>query len=341
MILAGDIGGTSTRLAFFNIVDGRLEAVVSDVFPSQKFSGLGEIVSLFLVQHPYRVESAAFGIAGPVRQGRVEAPNLPWGVEAKPLAAQLELEDALLLNDLEANTYGIAALQPEDFGMINPANGDPHGNIGVISAGTGLGESGAVWSGRHYHVFASEGGHSSFAPQNELEAELLLYLLSRQGGHISWERVVSGPGLYNIYQFLRDTGRGKEESWLRQELQADLQPSVVIARAGMNATSELCSQALDLLVWLYAAEAGNWALKIMATGGIFLGGGIAPRIISRLQSPNFMASFTNKGRMSYLLKSIPVRIILNDQAALLGAALYAGLQAGLYALPLPWQGMAG
>ena len=219
-------------------------------------------------------------------------------------------------------------MTPQDFAVINPGVPVEGGNIGVISAGTGLGEAGATWDGTRFIVFASEGGHADFAPRTEEEIELLRFIQNRFGEHASYERVLSGPGLRNLYEFLRDTGRGTEETWLRDEIQQS-DPSAVIGRYGSNGKSELCVRALDLFVSIYGAEAGNLALKLMATRGIFIGGGIAPKILPKLQSGAFMESFAAKGRFVKGLSAIPVRVLLNDQAALLGAAHYAGLQAGL------------
>ncbi len=327
MILAGDIGGTSTRLAAFEVQDGHLKLTLGEKYSSRAHKGLDEIVGVFLRAHPVTVEYAVFGIAGPVRNGRVEATNLPWVVDAARLT-ELVTANVSLLNDLEANTYGIFELAPKDFAVINAGSPLDGGNIAVVSAGTGLGEAGAAWDGTRFVVFATEGGHTDFAPRDDLEIDLLQYMRRRLGGRVSYERVLSGPGLHMIYEFLRDTGRGVEEDWLREEM-AQGDPSVVISQHGLDGKSELCVQALDLFVTLYGAEAGNLALKLMATRGVFIGGGIAPKIISKLQSGLFMDAFASKGRFEPLLRSIPVRVLLNDQAALLGAAHYAAIQAGL------------
>jgi glucokinase len=328
MILAGDIGGTSTRLALFEIRGGQLLPIERETFSSRAYKSLNEIVGEFLQAHPVKVEHAAFGIAGPVRQGRVEATNLPWVIDAAQLASELVAANVSLLNDLEANTYGIFELAPKDFAVLNAGSPSEGGNIGVISAGTGLGEAGAAWDGTRFIVFATEGGHTDFAPRSEEEIDLLRFLQQRFGGRVSYERVLSGPGLYTIYQFLRDTGRAVEDAWLRDEMQHS-DPSALIGQYGMNGKSELCVRALDWFVSIYGAEAGNLALKLMATRGIFVGGGIAPKILPKLQSGAFLEAFCAKGRFEPLLRAIPVRVLLNDQAALLGAARYAGLQAGL------------
>lgn len=318
MILAGDIGGTHTRLAFFDVSEGRFRLISASVFPSREFAGLDEIVSKFVTESKLRADSACFGIAGPVRNGRVVASNLPWIVEAKRLSDELHINKALLVNDLEANAWGIAALEPKDMVALNEVKGNPVGNQAVISAGTGLGEAGMYWDGVQHHVFASEGGHSDFAPRNDLEMDLLRYLYARFG-HVSYERIVSGPGLVNVFQFLRDVGRGTAPQWLTdQMLHSD--PAAAISRAALEGKCPLCEHAVEIFVSIYAAEAGNLALKIMATGGVYLGGGIAPKLLPKLSGPLFMHSFVSKGRMQALMESIPVKVIVNEQAALLGAA---------------------
>lgn len=328
MILAGDIGGTSTRLAYFEVVNGRLKPVLSEKFSSREHKGLEEIVREFLQKHSFKVEHAAFGIAGPVRRQRVEATNLPWVVDAAVMKSELVTADVFLLNDLEANTYGIFELAPTDFAVINSGSPADSGNIAVISAGTGLGEAGATWDGTRFVVYATEGGHTDFAPRDELEIELLMYVRQRIGGRVSYERILSGPGIHMVYQFLRDRGHGVQEPWLSDELEQD-DPAAVISQHGMDNTSELCARALDLFVALYGAEAGNLALKMMATRGVFVGGGIAPKILAKMTGGTFIDAFVEKGRFETLLRTIPVRVLLNDQAALLGAARFAGLQAKL------------
>ncbi len=321
MILAGDIGGTNARLAVFDVLDGRFSLISASVFPSREYSSLDEIVSKFVRTANVHPHAACFGVAGPVRNGRVEASNLPWIIESKRLAEELDLKKALLINDLEANAWGIAFLDPADLVSLNQVKGTPVGNQAVISAGTGLGEAGMYWDGTKHLVFASEGGHADFAPRNELETELLRYLRVRFG-HVSYERIVSGPGLVNVFNFLRDTERGVEPKWLADEmLHSD--PAAAISRAAIEGKCGLSEQAIDLFVSIYGAEAGNLALKIMATGGIYLGGGIAPKMLPKLAGPLFMEGFLSKGRMQHLLEAIPVRVITNDRVALLGAARFA------------------
>ena len=330
MILAGDIGGTNARLALYQVQDGKhggkLEQVLETVFPSRQHSGLDEIVAKFAHQlSPEQKPSAAcFGIAGPVVNGRSETSNLPWVVESAALASELGLEHARLINDLEANAWGIGTLSGDDLVALNQVHGQPVGNQGVVSAGTGLGEAGLYWDGQQHRVFACEGGHCDFAPRNEIEMQLLQYLMSLFG-HVSYERILSGPGLVNVFKFLRDTGHGRPEPWLLEEMTAS-DPAAAISRAAMAGTCQLCEQALDLFISIYGAEAGNMALKVMATGGLFLGGGIAPKILSKLKGPLFMDAFRTKGRLQRVLELIPVSVITNDKTALLGAARCAQVE---------------
>jgi glucokinase len=327
MILAGDIGGTNARLALFDVSNKPFQLISASVYPSRNYPGLDEIVSKFVEETNAHPTVACFGIAGPVRNGRVEASNLPWLIDSKNLASELKITDAWLINDLEANAWGIGALDAKDVVTLNQVKGETIGNRAVISAGTGLGEAGMYWDGKEHRIFASEGGHSDFAPRDELETDLLRYLHGKFG-HVSFERIVSGPGLVNVYHFLRDTGRGKEPQWLTDEMQRS-DPAAAISKAALAGKDPLSEQALDVFVSIYGAEAGNLALKIMATGGVYLGGGIAPKLLTKLAGPLFMHAFVSKGRMQPLLESIPVRVITNTNAALLGAARCAASRAGL------------
>jgi glucokinase len=317
MILAGDIGGTNARLAYFQPQNGHLRLISERVFPSREYSELGEIVSKFLEDAATRPEVACFGIAGPVHNGRVETTNLPWVIEQSRLAKQIRMPATLLINDLEANAWGIGALSPQDLVSLNqvvPSNG----NQAVIAPGTGLGEAGLFWNGSQHQVFACEGGHADFAPQGDLQIELLRFLAARHG-HVSYERVLSGPGLVNVYEFLLEKGCGDEATGFAAQLSHG-DAAATISHTALNGTNPLAEQALDLWVSVYGAEAGNLALKTMATGGIFLGGGISPKILPKLTGPLFMRAFLEKGRLRPLLESIPVQVITNDKAALLGAA---------------------
>jgi len=327
MILAGDIGGTHTRLAVFDYRKSQTKPVSIRVYPSHEYDSLDAIVQIFVEEEKMPIDGACFGIAGPVKHGRSETSNLAWVVDSRQLASELSLESVQLLNDLEASAYGIALVEPKDFVVLNEGVTDEGGMAALISAGTGLGEAGLRREGGYYKPFPSEGGHADFAPRNKLETELLLSLLN-QYDHVSYERVLSGPGLYNIYKFLRESGRGDEPAWLAERMAHD-DPSSVIAQAALERSSELCVRSLDLFVSIYGAEAGNLALKFLATGGVFVGGGIAPKIIEKLRDSTFMEAFKAKGRLGALLEAIPVRVILNDRTALLGAARYAAMKMGI------------
>lgn len=323
-VLAGDIGGTNTRLARLQVAGRKVEILAQATYPSRDYAGLDEIVAAFARSHSLNVDHACFGIAGPVANGIAETTNLPWRVDAHRLANTFKLKTATLLNDLEANAWGIAALNDADFCSLHSGASQAGGHAAVIAAGTGLGEAGLFWDGHRHHPFASEGGHASFSPVNVLEAALLSFLRA-SFGHVSWERVLSGPGLVNIHAFLLAHRRAATPPWLDDEMRAG-DPAAAIAQAALLERDDTCMEALALFVRLYGAEAGNLALKLMATGGVYLGGGIAPRILPALTSGTFMAAFLDKGRMRGLLETIPVRVILNDQAALLGAALRAAEQ---------------
>jgi glucokinase len=323
MILAGDIGGTNARLAYFQPQNGYLRLVAERVFPSREHSELGEIVSMFLADSATLPDAACFGIAGPVRNGRVETSNLPWVIEQARLAKQIHLPATLLINDLEASAWGVAALAAGDFVPLHEVNGPAIGNQAVIAPGTGLGEAGMFWDGTRHHVFACEGGHTDFAPQGDLQIGLLRYLQA-QFEHVSYERVLSGPGLVNVYAFLRESGCGEESPAFREELKKS-DAAAVISRAALDGTSALAGQALDLWISVYGAEASNLALKLMATGGLYLAGGISPKIISTLTGTGFMQAFLEKGRLSPLLEAIPVQVIMNDKIGLLGAARCAAV----------------
>jgi glucokinase len=323
MILAGDIGATNARLAYFQSQNGSLRMVSERIFPSREHRELGEIVTKFLDESTTRPNVACFGIAGPVRNGRVETSNLPWVIEQSRLAQQIHLPATLLINDLEASAWGIGALAVGDFVALNHVSGPAVGNQAVIAPGTGLGEAGLFWDGSRHHVFACEGGHTDFAPQDDLQIELLRCLRTRFG-HVSYERILSGPGLVNVYEFLRDSGCGPESSEFRVQVQKD-DTAAAISAAALSGTSPLAEKALDLWISVYGAEAANLALKTMATGGLFLAGGISPKILPKLTGPGFMQAFLNKGRMRPLVESIPVQVITNDKAGLLGAARCAAV----------------
>lgn len=319
-VLAGDIGGTKTRLAVFDVGGTRLDTLCEASYPSGEYASLDAIVRDFLDRADADCRQACFGIAGPVQQGRVETTNLPWVIEAQAMAARFGFDTVSLMNDLQANAWGIEALDDDDCCLLSVGRPDVDGNASIIAAGTGLGEAGLYWDGQRHWPFASEGGHADFSPHSDLEIALLEYLRKRFG-HASWERVVSGPGLVNLHDFLCAHRGVAVPAWLHDEMAAG-DAAAAISRAALDERDAVCADALDLFVHLYGVEAGNHALKIMATGGIYIGGGIAPRILDKIKGPLFMQGLLSKGRMRPLLEGMPVRVILNDRTALYGPALY-------------------
>ena len=320
MILAGDIGGTKTNVALFDADGDALGTPLAQKsYPTSQYNSLEAILTEFVAEQRPRITAACFGVAGPVVAGRVETPNLAWVVSRSALAAALGTDRVALINDLEATAFGIVTLRREQLYTLNEGEGARPGHRALIAAGTGLGMAGIFWDGHHFHPIPSEGGHVDFAPRNELEVELLRYLREKVGGRVSYERVLSGPGLFNIYGFLRDRGYAEEPEWLAtQIITADA--AAAVSAAALAGRSELARKALEVFVEIYGAMAGNLALVMKAAGGVYVGGGIAPKIIEKLKDGTFMRAYLDKGRMSFLVESMPVRVILDDRAALYGAA---------------------
>jgi glucokinase len=325
MILAGDIGATHSRVAAFRPEGNKFPLVVEKIYESREYSGLADIAGNFIRSEGIPAQSACFAVAGPVRGGRSKISNLPWTIDSQELSRQLNLNSVALINDLEAYAYGIDSLGSRDFITLHPGSEDAEGNTAVISAGTGLGEAGLLWDGVRQHPFACEGGHADFAPRNEMQIELLRYLLGRFKT-VSYERILAGPGIKNVYDFLRDARREEEPDWLREQMTAAKDPAALISQLALEKKTQLCQQTMSIFVSIYGAEAGNCALKFMSLGGMFIGGSIAAKNIPLMQSPDFLEAFFDKGRMRSLLEDIPVKIVLNDDAGLLGAARYACIQ---------------
>lgn len=322
MILAGDIGGTKTDVAVFREAGGGLESLHELRYGSGDHESFEEILLDFLQPRPdLEIEAACFGVAGPVFDGACDATNLPWHLEEGLLARCLGVARVKLLNDVEAAAYGMLHLAEEELVVLNPGSGG-QGNAAVVAAGTGLGEAILYWDGEQHHAIATEGGHADFSPHTEGEMELLGFLRDRYGGHVSAERVLSGPGLWAIYTFLRESSGSAEPEWLRDELRLG-DPPAVIARAGLAGEDAVCAEALEMFAHAYGVEAGNLALKCLARGGVFLGGGMAPRILPALQSGAFLRGFTDKGRFTDLLRDVRVSVALNRRTGLLGAAHFA------------------
>ncbi len=325
MILAGEIGATRTRLTAYQTEGSQLTRVIEKIFISQDHASLAEILPQFIRAEGIPVHSACFGVAGPVRGGRSKISNLPWTIDSKELAGQLKLTSVGLLNDLEAYAYGIDALDSKDFITISEGSEDAEGNRAVISAKTGLGMAGLFWDGFRHHPFGCEGGHADFAPTNDLQIELLAYL-QKKYGRVSCERILSGPGIRHIYEFLRDENKAEEPQWLREQLSAVADPSPLISQLALEGKAPICEQTLSLFVSVFGAEAGNAALHYMTTGGIFIGGVIASKIAPKMQEAGVMQAVLGKGRMEAILKDMPVKIVTNDDCGLIGAARYTLVQ---------------
>lgn len=325
MLLAGDIGGTKTVLALFSTAESveTLQPLHLQTFPSGQFSSLEAIIKRFLQDKNVDVEAASFGVAGPVVDGRSEITNLPWIIDAVAIGQAFDIDQVELLNDLEAIAHAVPHLQPDDLAVINEGQAEPDGAIAVIAPGTGLGEAFLTWDGQRYQAHPSEGGHASFGPTNA-EQRALLAFLDTKFNHVSFERVCSGSGIPNLYDFWRQDGRYPEPDWLHDELEAAEDATPIIVQAGLAKTAEICTATVQLFVDILAEEASNMALKVLATGGVYLGGGIPPRLLNLLQTDRFISEFADKGRFTDLLLGMPIQVICNPQTALLGAA-WAGM----------------
>ncbi len=327
MLLVGDVGGTNTRLAVFSPEDSLRESVVEAHFPCHRYPSLEAVVKDFLGQIKLPVTHAVFGVAGPVSEGRSWITNLPWIIDERQLAETIGLKKAWLLNDLAALAESIPFLEDEDVQVLNPGLVVKNGPIAVIAPGTGLGEAYLIHNGTRYESHATEGGHSDFAPINDLEIELLRYLQGRFE-HVSYERICSGIGIPNIYNFIKDTQALDEPAWLTEQLAAADDKTPIIVNNGLNHKCEICQLVVEMFTSILASEAGNLALKVWASGGLYLGGGIPPRLLNYLRKPKFMRTFASKGRFSEAMENMPVKVILNTRANLIGAAHYAMAKAG-------------
>ena len=323
MLLAGDVGGTKTNVGIYSPDKGPREPLFEGTFTSSQYPSLEMLVSEFLSQVSIEIDRASFGVAGPVVGGRARITNLPWVIEEDQLRRSLHLKSVWLFNDLEAIAYGVNLLEKDDLHTLNKGVSIPRGTLAVIAPGTGLGEAFLMWDGKRYRAYPSEGGHADFGPNSDLEIDLLRSF-QKKFGHVSYERICSGHGLPNIYLYLKDNGYAEEQAWLAEQLATANDPTPVIVTAALDTEKpcKLCVTTLSIFVSALGAEAGNLALKVLATGGVYLGGGIPPRIIPALETVQFMKSFTNKGRFSELVSHIPVHVILNPKAALIGAAFH-------------------
>ncbi len=321
MILAGDVGGTKCNLALFSEKNGKLTSVFKQRFASKDFAQFDLIVREFSLQAaPHlakdRVRAAGFGVAGPVINNQVRATNLPWTVEAATLASELKLQDVVLMNDLGATGHSIEHLAPEEYCVLNPGKPEYGGTRALLAAGTGLGQSILVWDGARYRVVPSEGGHSDFAPHTEQQIELLRFM-RRRYPQVSWELILSGRGFRTIHEFLNpDVKHHSFED-------PGMDPAPEITRLGLSKECPVCVETLDLWTAIYGGEAGNLALKVLALGGVYVAGGIAVKIIEKIKDGTFFAAFRDKWKFEGLLSNIPVSVVLDESAPLLGAAYEA------------------
>ncbi len=325
-ILSGDIGGTHSRLALCEVGGTVVRRDIQAIYESRRYESLAEIARAFISEHHIEVHHACFGVPGPVQGRQAQVTNLPWKVDADELERNLGIDSIYLLNDLEANAHGLATLSEADFRELKPGMSGAVGNAGLVAAGTGLGEAGLYWDGQRRRPFACEGGHTDFAPSNDDEVELWRFLRARTGGHVSWERVVSGPGLVSLYEFLLTKDPGAKSTALAQAM-AEGDAAEELSKAAVRGADSLARRAVEWFLGLYGAEAGNVALKYLATGGVYLGGGIAPKLADLLPESDFVERFVDKGRMRGLLEQIGLSIVMNDKAALQGAAFYASRRA--------------
>lgn len=318
-VLAGDIGGTKCLLC---LCDDSLRPVFERRYPSAEHTEFVHVVRKFLAETGARPDRACFGIAGPVVNDVCRTTNLPWLIDARTLEADTEIAKIRLINDFHANAASVEALSEADVVELHPGGQEPRGPIAILGAGTGLGQAFLFHTGSSYEVIASEGGHCDFAPRTEEEIGVLRYLIKKYDGHVSYERLISGMGLVNLYEALREMGHAKESDAVRAEMAAG-DAAAVVSRHGLAKDDALSDRALTLFCSIYGAEAGNLALKLMATGGVFLAGGIAPKILERLKDGSFTKAYTDKGRLSPLVERIPVRVITNPLAPIIGAAKVA------------------
>lgn len=329
MLLSGDIGGTKTVLAVFSAESGPYHPLIEKTYPSTHYDSLEEIITTFLDGVNLPVRAACFAIAGPIISDRAKITNLSWVVDSQNLKSTFGWQEIKLLNDLQSVAYAIAILEPGDIHTLNPGIQVAGGNIAVLAPGTGLGEAFLAYHNGRYIAYASEGSHAAFSPVGDLQIGLLKYMNEQGFSHVSYERVCSGRlGIPNIYAYLKSIHYAPEPDWLTQQLEGCEDPTPVIAGAALDQSrsSELASATLDMFVNILGAEAGNMALKLLSSGGIYLGGGIPPRILPRLCQPKFLEAIVSKGRFRDMLSSYPVHVILNAKAALLGAASYGFAQ---------------
>ena len=322
MLLAGDVGGTKTRLAAYSLENAKLKRTDIERFDSRAFPGLDHIAREFIEKRKLKIEAACFGVPGPVMAGHVKLPNLPWELSESALSKSLGIPRVKLVNDLVATAAAIPHLAPGELMNVYPGRPQKDQRVyAVVAPGTGLGHAFLYVDDGKYHVMASEGGHTAFAPGDDLQIELLNYL-RKKFGHVSIERLICGPGLVNIYNFLRDTARAPESPEVKQRMLSE-DPGAVIAQTALDASSPLSVQALDIFISILGAHCGNVVLMTMATAGLYLGGGIPPKIAKKFSDPKFLQAFRDKGRFAEVVDTTPINMIVDDHAAVVGAASVA------------------
>jgi glucokinase len=317
IVLAGDVGATKTHLSLIKFEGDNIVIFKEEKYKSSDYKNIIELTGNFIIDITLP-DSICFGVAGPVLDGHAKLSNINWEINKDELSNHFGVKNVHLINDLEATAYGLAMLTEKDLAALHCGDETPVGNAAVIAPGTGLGEAGLYWDGQYYHPFATEGGHCDFAPRNEFDFELYTFL-QKKFGHVSWERLVCGPGIINIYQFLRDKKKREEPEWLREKMKNADAAAVISQHADQ---SDICKETMQFFIRCLAFESANLVIKLKATGGLFIGGGIAPQIVPLLQNNAFYSSFCQSGRLNYLLEKVPVKIILNTKTALLGAAWY-------------------
>lgn len=322
-ILAADIGGTKTELALCSIVDGRICIIKNDHYPTTDHDSFIGAISDFVSTESVDIDCACLGVAGPVDGDKVHGINFAWEIDAKIIAKEISISKVLLINDLQANAYGLPALDAADFETVSEGKAE-HGNAAILSPGTGLGEAGLYWDGLTYHPFATEGGHCNFGPTDDTDIAILSYYLGKFG-HLSWERLVSGQGIHNIYQFLRQTSHTEEPEWLTDQFKTTV-PQIIISKAALEGKDPVCAETLRLFLKYLSMEAAQLALKTKAVSGIYIGGGIIPQIIPLIDKEVFHNNFISNGRMQDMLKDIPINIVMNGKTAMMGASYYAAME---------------
>jgi glucokinase len=320
-VLAADVGGTKANLALYKVQDLKMEIVKAHKYSSQDYSSFIDIIRSFIHDVPVQPQKICIGVAGPVINGEVEFTNLSWSVSEKEIAQHTGVTAVALINDLEATAYGLACLPEEDLLVLHPGKKTKEGgNIAIIAPGTGLGEAALFYDGRNYHPFATEGGHSSFSTRTDTDVALYHYLRSKEQV-VSWEHVIAGPGIHSIYQFLRTVEKMEEPQWLKEALEQD-DPSAVISKAAIGKKAAICERTMQLYIRYLAYESANLVLKMKSSGGLFLGGGIPPKILPLLKDTAFYEAYRDCDRMHDLVEAVPIKVILNDKTALLGAAYF-------------------